>query len=103
MEKQKIKITIAQKAYELNVSSADEEEGIRNAAKLIDKKLDELRTMATSDAGTDENIRLRDYLSFIALNLGKELYAAQKRIDSYMRECGELHEDIESYLENIDK
>lgn len=103
MDKQRIKITIADKAYELNVSSADEEEGVRNAAKLINRKLDELKTMAPRNGKTDEEIDIKDRLAFIALSLGKELYATQKRIEASKRESILLHKEIESYLENIDK
>jgi|GEM_PF-3885753 hypothetical protein len=97
MKPRRITIRIAEREYPIEISSPKEEEIQRKAADEINRRLDIRQKMNIK--GKD----LVDHLSLTALDLGVKFFSAQERLESSREEGRQLHRDIESYLENIDK
>ena len=93
---QKITITIADRQYPMKANSADQEEAIRKAAVRVNTKF----------AGYQDKLpgkSLIEILSFVALSEGVENVGVRKRLEEVEKESKQLQNEIENYLENIDK
>lgn len=93
--KQEIKIRIADSEYPLIAETPEKEEGIREAAKIINRMIVQYKKNYPSK-------ELTEILSFVAINLGKRVWEMQKQIENAGKEFRQMNKDIEDYLENID-
>ena len=93
---QSIKIRIADREYPLKVSSPDKEEVIRKAANELNKKI-------TLYQEKYPNKGMIEILSFVALNVSMGNILFQKQIESLKEGEETLAEELQSYLDNIDK
>ena len=93
---QSIKIKIADREYPLNVSSPEKEEVIRKAAADLNKKI----SLYQDKYPTKGMIEI---LSFVALNVSMTNVVLQKQIDTFNESEGLLAQELQNYLENIDK
>ena len=93
---QSIKIKIAGVEYPLKASSPEMEQLMRLAAEAINQKL------SAYDAKFP-NKSLSDKLSFVALNEAIGRISCQKRLAEAGDEVKKFQEDVESYLNNIEK
>ncbi|MCM1178159.1 MAG: cell division protein ZapA [Bacteroidales bacterium] len=93
---QKITIKIADREYTLKAETPGREEAIRKAAGSINNMI-----AAYLEKYPDKD--MAEILSFVALNLGIGNVGMQKKIESLEKESIQLNNEIEGYLENIDK
>ena len=93
---QSITVIIADRSYPLQVKSPEHEEMIRKAVDDINRRvkyyLDKYPTKGTVEV-----------LSLVALNVGIVNCGLQKQLDMTVAEEGNLLNELESYLDNIDK
>lgn len=92
---QKIKIKIAEKVFELNAKSQEQEEIIRKAAAMVNSQL-------TSYQQKFQSKNMDDIFSFIALNDCMTIISLTKQLDAYKKEVQTLQGDLKSYLDNIE-
>ena len=93
---QKITITIADRQYPMKANSADQEEAIRKAAVRVNTKIAGYQDMFPGKS-------LIEILSLVALSEGVENVGVRKRLEEVEKESKQLQNEIENYLENIDK
>lgn len=93
---QSIKIKIADREYPLKVSSPEKEEVIRKAAADLNKKINLYQDKYPTKG-------MIEILSFVALNVSMTNVVLQKQIDTFNESEGLLAQELENYLENIDK
>ena len=93
---QSIKIKIAEREYPLKVTSSQQEEDIRKAAQEINRQI-----QAYQDKLPGKGIV--ELLSFAALNVCMTNISLQDQIKGMAEEEQTLADELEGYLENIDK
>ena len=93
---QNISIKIADRPYSLKVSSPEQEEIIRKAADEVNRKVHAYQDKLPGK-GTIE------LLSFAALNVCMTNIGLQEQLKDMVKEEKSLADELESYLENIDK
>jgi cell division protein ZapA len=93
---QSIKIKIADREYPLKVSSPEKEEVIRKAAADLNKKINLYQDKYPTKG-------MIEILSFVALNVSMTNVVLQKQIDTFNESEGLLAQELQNYLENIDK
>ncbi len=93
---QSIKIRIADREYPLKVSSPEKEEVIRKAAADLNKKINLYQDKYPTKG-------MIEILSFVALNVSMTNVVLQKQIDTFNESEGLLAQELQNYLENIDK
>ena len=93
---QSIKIFIAGRPYTITALSPEHEEKIRKAAAELNQKI-------SSNQEKFPNKVLVEILSLLALNAFLANILAQERIEKYNSEEKILANELERYLENIDK
>ena len=93
---QSINIKIAGRAYNLHVTSPEQEEVIRKAAEDINKKIAHYQEKFPNKGMTE-------ILSFMALNVCMNNIVLQKKCKDTKDEVDDLVEMLGSYLENIDR
>ena len=91
-----IKIKIADREYPLKVSSPEKEEVIRKAAADLNKKINLYQDKYPTKG-------MIEILSFVALNVSMTNVVLQKQIDTFNESEGLLAQELQNYLENIDK
>ena len=93
---QSIKIKIADREYPLKVSSPEKEEVIRKAAADLNKKINLYQDKYPTKG-------MIEILSFVALNVSMTNVVLQKQLDTFNESEGLLAQELQNYLENIDK
>ncbi len=93
---QSITVTIVDRSYPLQVKSPEHEEMIRKAVDDINRRV-KYYLEKYPNKGTVE------VLSLVALNVGIVNCGLQKQLDMTIAEEGNLLNDLEGYLDNIDK
>jgi cell division protein ZapA len=93
---QSIKIKIADREYPLKVSSPEKEEVIRKAAADLNKKINLYQDKYPTKG-------MIEILSFVALNVSMTNVVLQKQIETFNESETVLAQELQSYLENIDK
>ena len=93
---QSLKIKIADREYPLKVSSPEKEEVIRKAAADLNKKINLYQDKYPTKG-------MIEILSFVALNVSMTNVVLQKQIDTFNESEGLLAQELQNYLENIDK
>ena len=93
---QSIKIKIADREYPLKVSSPEKEEVIRKAAADLNKKINLYQDKYPTKG-------MIEILSFVSLNVSMTNVVLQKQIDTFNESEGLLAQELQNYLENIDK
>lgn len=93
---QRIKITIAEREYTMSAPTPKDEERIRLAATVINKKITGYTTKFPGRS-------MVDILAFVALNESIGSITLQEKLNMAEEEAGALHRDIENYIENIEK
>lgn len=93
---QSITVIIADRSYPLQVKSPEHEEMIRKAVDDINRRV-KYYLEKYPNKGTVE------VLSLVALNVGIVNCGLQKQLDMTVAEEGNLLNELESYLDNIDK
>ena len=93
---QSITIKIADRPYSLKVTSPEQEELIRKAADEVNRKIS-----AYQDRMPGKGIV--ELLSFAALNVCMANLSLQDQLKEIAREEKSLADELEGYLENIDK
>ena len=93
---QSIKIKIADREYPLKVSSPEKEEVIRKAAADLNKKINLYQDKYPTKG-------MIEILSFLALNVSMTNVVLQKQIETFNESETVLAQELQSYLENIDK
>ena len=96
MAQQNISIKIADRPYSLKVTSPEQEEIIRKAADEVSR-----RVRAYQDKLPGKGIV--ELLSFAALNVCMTNISLQDQIKGMAKEEQALADELEGYLENIDK
>lgn len=90
---QKITIRIAEKEFVMNAPTPQDEEAIRLAASMINRRIN---GFISKYPGRQMN----DILSFVALNESISSITLQKRINAMTEEASALKNDIENYIRN---
>jgi cell division protein ZapA len=93
---QSIKIKIADREYPLKVSSPEKEEVIRKAAADLNKKI-------TLYQEKYPNKGMIEILSFVALNVSMTNVVTQKQIEAMKEGEENLAQELQGYLENMNK
>ena len=93
---QNIKITIAGRPYSITALSADHEEIIRKAAAEVNQKISEHQEMFPNKV-------LIEILSLMVLNTNIANILLQKKVERITDAEKGLANELERYLENIDK
>ncbi len=93
---QSIKIKIADREYPLKVSSPEKEEVIRKAAADLNKKINLYQDKYPTKG-------MIEILSFVALNVSMTNVVLQKQVDTFNESETVLAQELQNYLENIDK
>ena len=93
---QSIKIKIAGRPYNLTATSPEHEEVIRKAADEVNRKIAQYQEKFP-------NTGMSDIMSFMALNVCMSNIILQKQLNQMKGAEDALAEELESYLENIDK
>ena len=96
MAQQNISIKIADRPYSLKVSSPEQEEIIRKAADEVNRRIRAYQDKLPGK-GTVE------LLSFAALNVCMTNITLQEQIRNMASEEQKLADELDGYLENIDK
>lgn len=91
---QKIKIKIAERVFELNAKSQEQEEVIRKAAAMVNRQLATYQQKFQSK-------NMNDIFSFIALNDCMTIISLTKQLEAYKTEAQNLQGELESYLNDI--
>lgn len=93
---QKIKVTIAEKEFNLVAQTPEMEERIRKAADITNRKI-------AAYAGKFATKTQLDILCFVALNEALNGLELQSRIERIEKEAESLKTDISSYIEKEEK
>ncbi len=93
---QSITIKIADRPYSLKVTSPEQEELIRKAADEVNRKLSAYQDRMPGKG-------MVELLSFAALNVCMANLSLQDQLKEIAREEKSLADELEGYLENIDK
>ena len=93
---QSITIKIADRPYSLKVTSPEQEELIRKAADEVNRKISAYQDRMPGKG-------LVELLSFAALNVCMANLSLQDQLKEIAREEKSLADELEGYLENIDK
>lgn len=93
---QKIKIRIAERDYNMSAPTPKDEERIRLAASVINRKISGYNTKFPGRS-------MVDILAFVALNESISSITLAERLNMATEEAASLHKDIENYIENIEK
>ena len=93
---QNISIKIADRPYSLKVTSPEQEELIRKAADEVNRRVRAYQDKLPGK-GTVE------FLSFAALNVCMTNISLQEQLKDMAKEEKELADELEGYLDNIDK
>lgn len=80
----------------MSVKSPESEEKIRKAAEIVNGKVDSYLKRFPAKTMTE-------ILSFIALNICKEKIEAQQKLKRMCQDEELLLQELEGYLDNIDK
>lgn len=91
----KITIKIADKQFELPVSSPDEEEVVRKAAAIVTQEYQRYQRMYLGKMKEDK-------MSFIALNFCIDNLKLQNTVTRMFNDGQQLARDIDSYLNDIE-
>ena len=91
-----ISIKIADRPYSLKVTSPEQEELIRKAADEVNRKISAYQDRMPGKG-------MVELLSFAALNVCMANLSLQDQIKELAREEKSLADELEGYLENIDK
>ena len=93
---QSITIKIADRPYSLKVTSPEQEELIRKAADEVNRKVSAYQDRMPGKG-------MVELLSFAALNVCMANLSLQDLLKEIAREEKSLADELEGYLENIDK
>ena len=93
---QSISIKIADRPYSLKVTSPEQEELIRKAADEVNRKISAYQDRMPGKG-------MVELLSFAALNVCMANLSLQDQLKELAREEKSLADELEGYLENIDK
>lgn len=93
---QKITIKIAEQEYVMNAPTPRDEEDIRLAASIINKKIN---GFIAKYPGRN----MVDILSFVALNESISSISLQRKCNDIKDEAEELQRNIENYINDIKK
>ena len=93
---QSITIKIADRPYSLKVTSPEQEELIRKAADEVNRKVSAYQDRMPGKG-------MVELLSFAALNVCMANLSLQDQLKEIVREEKSLADELEGYLENIDK
>lgn len=93
---QKIKVTIAEKEFNLVAQTPEMEERIRKAADITNRKI-------AAYSGKFATKTQLDILCFVALNEALNGLELQSRIERIEKEAESLKTDISSYIEKEEK
>ena len=93
---QSITIKIADRPYSLKVTSPEQEELIRKAADEVNRKISAYQDRMPGKG-------MVELLSFAALNVCMANLSLQDQMKELAREEKSLADELEGYLENIDK
>ena len=93
---QSITIKIADRPYSLKVTSPEQEELIRKAADEVNRKISAYQDRMPGKG-------MVELLSFAALNVCMAHLSLQAQLKEIAREEKSLADELEGYLENIDK
>jgi cell division protein ZapA (FtsZ GTPase activity inhibitor) len=93
---QSISIKIADRPYSLKVTSPEQEELIRKAADEVNRKISAYQDRMPGKS-------MVELLSFAALNVCMANLSLQDQLKEIAREEKSLADELEGYLENIDK
>ena len=93
---QSIAIMIADRPYSLKVTSPEQEELIRKAADEVNRKISAYQDRMPGKG-------MVELLSFAALNVCMANLSLQDQLKEIAREEKSLADELEGYLENIDK
>ena len=96
MAQQSISIKIADRPYSLKVTSPEQEEVIRKAAEEVNRKISAYQDRMPGKG-------MVELLSFAALNVCMANLSLQDQLKEIAREEKSLVDELEGYLENIDK
>ena len=91
---QKIRIRIAGREYDLKSTSPEQEEQIRKSASMLNRMIDSYQSRYPRKD-------IVDILSFVALNQGISNVSLLRKLEDTEKECKELKEGLDGYLENI--
>ncbi len=95
MEERTIKIRIGEVEYELKSKSPEQEELIREAAKMLNE-------MITSYQRKYPNKDKVDILSIASINQCMVNIKLQREMENVRREIAEFNEEIDGYLRNTE-
>ena len=93
---QSLTIKIADRPYSLKVTSPEQEELIRKAADEVNRKISAYQDRMPGKG-------MVELLSFAALNVCMANLSLQDQLKEIAREEKSLADELEGYLENIDK
>lgn len=93
---QKIKVTVANKEFNLVAKTPEMEERIRKAAEIINRKI-------AAFSGKFATKTQLDILCFVALNEAMNGLDLQARLSRFEQEAKAVEVDIASYIENEGK
>ena len=93
---QSISIKIADRPYSLKVTSPEQEELIRKAAAEVNRKISAYQDRMPGKG-------MVELLSFAALNVCMANLSLHDQLKELAREEKSLADELEGYLENIDK
>ena len=93
---QSITIKIADRPYSLKVTAPEKEELIRKAADEVNRKISAYQDRMPGKG-------MVELLSFAALNVCMANLSLQDQLKEIAREEKSLADELEGYLENIDK
>ena len=93
---QSISIKIADRPYSLKVTSPEQEELIRKAAEEVNRKISAYLDRMPGNG-------MVELLSFAALNVCMSNLSLQDQLKQLALEEKNLADELEGYLENIDK
>ncbi len=93
---QKIKIRIAEREYNMTVQTPKDEERVRHAANVINAKISGYNAKYPGRS-------MVDIMAFVALNESIASLTLMEQLNLAKDEAGNLHKDIENYIDNIGK
>ena len=96
MAEQSIKIKIASRDYPLKASSPEQERAMRLASESINKMIEYFSAKFPMQSEQDK-------LAFASLNASMSLLAAKKELADIQAEGKALLEQMQAYLDNIEK
>ncbi len=93
---QRITIRIAEREYVLRAATPESEELIRLAAAAINRKI-------SAYTAKFPGKNMVDILSFVALNESIGSITLQRKVDSMQQETASLAQELDTYLDNMEK